>query len=269
MKKFIIFLILIPILLYARFIEPARLTTIEKVLTPSAVSENLAGLKMVIVSDLHIGCKFVSQEKLKKIVNLINNQNPDLIFLLGDFDSELISASKISEKEIANILGNLKAKIGCYAVLGNHDYSNPDMIRRILAKSKIKLLEDSSDLIEYNSKKIRIIGLKDLWHSGYNRDFVKSFNEENIILLSHNPDIFPELPNNIDLTFSGHTHGGEIRFPFLGAIFIPSKYNQKYGKGFVVENNKNLYVTSGVGTLSRLRFFNPPEVVVISLSYIT
>jgi len=85
------------------------------------------------------------------------------------------------------------------------------------------------------------------------------------IVLSHNPDIFPQIPNNISLTLSGHTHGGEIYIPVLGSPTVPSVFNQRYRKGYVVENNKNLYVSGGVGTLSRIRFCNSPEISILKL----
>ena len=85
------------------------------------------------------------------------------------------------------------------------------------------------------------------------------------IVLSHNPDIFPQIPQNTSLTLCGHTHGGEIFIPYLGSPFVPSKYHQRYRKGYIVENNKHLYVSGGIATLSKFRFCNPPEVIFINM----
>ena len=150
-------------------------------------------------------------------------------------------------------------------MFGNHDYEEKDVVSTILKQSNFVILEDKAVNIDIDNNKLKIIGLGDLWRSGDN--FKDIYKKENVftILMSHNPDIFPELPPEIQLTLSGHTHGGELAIPFWGAFFVPSKYGNKYRKGFYKENDKLLFVTSGIGSISGLRFFNIPEICEINI----
>ncbi|MGN0015447.1 MAG: hypothetical protein ACI37T_08530 [Candidatus Gastranaerophilaceae bacterium] len=81
----------------------------------------------------------------------------------------------------------------------------------------------------------------------------------------HNPDVFPKIPQRVNLTLSGHNHGGQVYLPFIGGLFIPSVYNQRFVKGYIVENNKHLYVSSGIGNATQLRFGNIPEINLLTL----
>lgn len=250
---------------YAYHIEPNLLLVKQQNVRLSNWDKKLDGLKVIAVSDLHIGCKFVDINKLNKIVDKINCQNPDIVVLLGDFDSELILNSKIPQAEIVSAMGKIKAQNGVFAVLGNHDYEPKSIIVDILKKSNITLLEDERILTEFNGKSFNIIGVKDLWHHYFNPKITRNLNGVPSILLSHNPDVFPELTEEISLTLCGHTHGGEISLPIIGPLFIPSDYGKKYAKNYIIENNKHMYVTKGIGTLSRFRLLNPPEIVVLNL----
>ena len=251
--------------LFAYNIEPYKLVVNSSDLFIPNWNEKLNGLKVGIVSDLHIGSKNVDLKDLELIVEKINNQNPDVIFLLGDFDSRLIANSNISKKEISKFLNQFNAKYGIYAILGNHDYEPSNVIKPILNNTKIKLLEDESIFLSHNNVKIRICGTKDWWHYDVDTKKLLGVINEPTILLSHNPDIFPEVPSKVALTLCGHTHGGEVSFPILGSPFVPSVYSNKYSKGHIIENNKHMFVTSGIGTLSRFRLFNPPEIVILNL----
>lgn len=268
LKKIIVFIAIIFstfLFLYSRNVEPKKLlVNSHNIYTKNwTISQN--GFKAVVVSDLHIGSYHVDLKKLNQVVNIVNSQNPDVIFLLGDLDANLIFLSEISQDEISQSLSRLKAACGVFAVMGNHDYEPKNIVRPILKKAKITLLEDKSKEIFYKNKKIRICGIKDLWH--YTSDVKYVIGNVNCptIFLSHNPDTFPNVPEEVSLTLSGHTHSGEIVLPFLGAIWVPSKYGKRYAKGHIQEGNKQLFVTSGIGTLSRHRLFNPPEIVILNI----
>jgi predicted MPP superfamily phosphohydrolase len=89
---------------------------------------------------------------------------------------------------------------------------------------------------------------------------------EPLIVLSHDPDLFPRLPPRAALTVSGHTHGGQLNVPLLRARMVPSRYGDRYARGHVVEGGRHLFVTSGVGTSTHpVRFARPPEIVVLTL----
>jgi len=114
-------------------------------------------------------------------------------------------------------------------------------------------------------KRFDIYGIKDIWNYKVEPSEVLEKIQYPTLFLSHNPDIFPKVPKEISLTLSGHTHGGEISLPLLGAPLIPSIYAHKYAKGHIIENNKHLYVTSGIATTSGFRTFNSPEIIVLNL----
>lgn len=262
MKNIFILLVVILLFFYSGYVEPNLLEYKYQNIYTQNWNKNLDGFKIAVISDLHIGTGNINCNKIDKITNRVNKETPDLIVLLGDFDAKYIEYSKIPEQNISDSLKKLKAKYGVYAILGNHDYDPPYIVNRILKNSNIKLLENES---AYLSCGIRIVGLKDLWHFSLNPKAIIGNITQPTIVLSHNPDIFPEIPQNTSLTLSGHTHGGEIYIPYLGSPFVPSKYHQRYRKGYVVENNKHIYISGGVATLSNFRFCNPPEVIFINL----
>lgn len=275
MKKFVkslikislfLFLAGIVTLFYSYSVEPKKLTLVRKdVYLPHYYSEH-NGLKIVVISDFHISNHGCDLEKLKKAVKIANEQNPHYIFLLGDFDSLSIKNNHYDENEVSKILSGFCAKDGVISVLGNHDVY-PGTIKPVIKKAGIKLLENDKLVRTVNGKPFVIYGLKDLWHFKPNvkKLALKGNNGGSVILLSHNPDLFPDVPSFVSLTLSGHTHGGQVCLPFLGGIFNPSKYGQRYNKGLIVENGKCLYVTSGIGQAVPFRLGVPPEIVILTL----
>lgn len=151
--------------------------------------------------------------------------------------------------------------------MGNHDYVPPSVVKNIYQKSNIILLENEDYYFSHNAKTLRIVGFKDLWHFKSNPIQVVGMKDKTTptVVLTHNPDYFPQMPNFVSLTLSGHTHGGEIVLPFIGSFFIPSAYGQRYRNGYIIENNKHLFVSRGVATLSGGRFLDPPEINILTL----
>lgn len=267
MKKWLFVVLLIPILIIfdIYFIEPNLVLVKNEKVFLKNWDKSLDGYKIGILTDLHVGTYRVNCDKLRSVVKKINKQNLDLIVLLGDLDAKTISQKNYSENEIADILSDLRAKDGIIAILGNHDFQPKGIVKCIYKKSGIPVLENTKKMVFHNGNTICVYGLKDWWHNKYNPSDVITENNYPVIVLSHNPDTFPKIPSFVSITLSGHTHGGEIYFPFVGSPFIPSEYGQKYNKGLIIENGNVLYVCGGIASLSRLRFFNPPEISVLSL----
>ena len=113
-----------------------------------------------------------------------------------------------------------------------------------------------------------LAGVADLWTRSPDIEgtLKQVTDEEPVLLFTHNPDIFPEVPPRVSLTLAGHTHGGQMNLPIFGRPVVPSQYGQRYAFGHVVENGRHLYVSGGVGTsIIPARFRVPPEVVVLTL----
>lgn len=249
------------------FVEPNILLTKSQKLEIPNWNKDLNGFKIALVTDIHLGTKFVDLNKLDKIVKIINAKNPDLIVICGDLDAKSISNKKYSTTQISNILKILQAKHGVVAVMGNHDYVPDKIVKEIYAKSNINILEQEDFFINHNGKSIRLVGFKDLWHFKSNPSEVvgTKYKTTPTIALAHNPDSFAQMPEFVSLTLSGHTHGGEIIIPIIGSFFVPSEYGQRFRNGYIIEKNKHLFVSRGVATLSGGRFLNPPEINILTL----
>lgn len=258
MKKFfIIFVVLLAV--WSVFIEPNILT----VTSLDVEMKDLKGLKVVFVGDFHV--KPYQKYNLKKVVEKINAQQPDLIVSTGDFVSGHSGGQTMKIKEISKELSSLKPKYGFYTVLGNHDWwQGGEEITQELEKSGIIVLANENKLVNIKGKKLYIAGVEDLSTRGV--DLTKALKNVSApsILLTHSPDVFP-MTNSADLTLAGHTHGGQVRLPILGSLIVPSSYGQKYAVGLVKENGKKLFVTKGIGTsILPIRFNCLPEIVVIN-----
>lgn len=246
-------------LFYSIFVEPNRLT----VKTYKINCPGLSGLKAVFVGDFHL--KKTQIKKLRKITSVIKSLSPDIILSTGDFVFNHNFKNSLDMTIIADELSKIIPKYGFYTSLGNHDWlAGGDIITTILTKYGINVLTNGNTCFDYNGKKIYISGVGDVQTSYPDMKKALSETKQPVILLTHSPDIFPNLPSNVTLTLAGHTHGGQIRLPFMGALVIPSKYGEKFAKGIVKENDKSMIITQGIGTsILPLRLNCPPEIVVI------
>ena len=223
------------------------------------------GSKVVFISDIHLG-PYLSSQRLSGIVARINEIKPAMIILGGDY---VHYKSKYIEP-VFNEFGRLRADLGVYAVLGNHDhYAGADLTRKMIAKSGINSLDNHSYWVKKGLDSIKIGGVGDLQEGiQIPENILNGLKKSDFaILVSHEPDYVENLNRElIDLTLSGHTHGGQITFFGLWAPAMPSKYGQKYRYGLIRSGKMQSYVSSGVGTvLVPFRFFSRPEIVVINL----
>ncbi len=259
MKKFLLAFFIILLAIYSFFIEPDMLTVKHYKINDNA----LKGIKIVFASDFHI--KPHQEKRLKQVVDLINNENPDIVLSVGDFVSGHSENMTMPIDKIVSELKNVKSKYGFYTTLGNHDWwINGDEITSVLLKNEIKVLANSNTRLNINNKTLYIAGIED--KTTRTPEIYKALDgtKNPVILLTHSPDIFPKVPKEVNLTLSGHVHGGQVRLPLLGAIIVPSKYGDKYSYGLIEEDNKKMIVTSGIGTsILNVRFNCKPEIVVI------
>lgn len=257
-------------LIWSVFIEPADLVVKEYSIELPNWPKQLNGLKIAVLSDFHVGSLHIGPEKLRTIVDETNMQNADLILLLGDYVSAGKQTCLVKPATFVSQLSRLKAKLGVYAVLGNHDwwYNGVD-VKSSLESANIKVLEDSTVMLQSNQTPFWLVGLKDLWTRKPNIESTLApvNNSSPVIVMSHNPDVFPAIPQRIALTIAGHTHGGQVSLPIVGPLIVPSDYGARYAKGVIIENDKHLFVSSGIGTsVLPIRFGVPPEISILTLS---
>ncbi len=269
MRIFLIFLIfvIVGLLLWARYMSTKGLETREYAVEDKIIPESFNGLKIVHFSDLHYG-RTVNDEKLELVISKINLLKPDIVVFTGDLVDKDI---KINEKKLAKIeslLAKIDANIGKYAVKGNHDYSNK-LFETIMTEAGFKLLNNESELIYYKSNTpIIISGLTSSIksHPLYDNLFTNlALTEEELnsyykILLVHEPDqILKVSDKKYNLVLSGHSHNGQVRLPFVGAL-IKTKGAKKYYESHYNVNDTELYISGGIGCSSlNFRFMNKPS----------
>ena len=256
--------------IWAFAIEPNRLVVREVTVNLPQLPAEFDGLKIVAIGDLHVGSPFIDEEKLKKIVVEINDLQPDLVLLLGDYVVQgVVGGHSIAPETTARELKSLHARLGVFAVLGNHDWwLDGRRVWRAFEDEGIRVLENEAVKIERNGQSLWLVGLGDLW-SG--RTDIKAAlkdipDDANVFALTHNPDIFPEIPQRVSLTLAAHTHGGQVNLPLVGRLIVPSKFKQRYAIGLIQENGHQLFVTPGIGTsILPVRFRVPPEISVLTI----
>ncbi len=265
-----IILILALLAFWGFFIEPGRLVVRRQTIQIANWPSELSGLKVAVLSDIHVDRWFVDEKKVRSIVERTNQLEPDVIVILGDYMSGNGWVRQQVEPEVfAPILKNLNAPLGVYSVLGNHDWwYDGKHLREELERNGIKVLENEVMQLNARNTSLWLVGLSDLWTrpQRINETIERVPQGEPIIALAHNPDIFPRLPQHVQLLLGGHTHGGQVRFPIIGSVVASSRLGDRYSRGHVFENNRHLFVTTGIGTsIMPVRFGVTPEIVLLTL----
>lgn len=237
----------------------------------SKIPKSFSKFKIVFIADIHYG-RFFRIRRLINIVDRINKLKPNIIIIGGDYlDISVKNKKNVSEflDEELEVLKKLKAKLGIFTVLGNHDYFNGrDYLLNEIKSCSFKLLKNTEEFINIGEDSIELIGVDDLLEGNPEVNVLKKNSNKFTIAISHNPDFFSDYKNVIDydLGLSGHTHGGQVTFFGLCAPYTSSKYGQKYLKKIVHEENRDIVLTSGIGNgMLPIRFFAIPEIVEISL----
>jgi hypothetical protein len=224
------------------------------------------GYRIAQISDFHYGT-WLSRQKLAQVVGLVNQQAPDLIAITGDFVSYHVG--RFSD-ELVDELGKLSAKDGTVAVLGNHDHWNdPQLIRNILDEAGIRDLSNSLHTLKRGTAVLHLCGVDDYMVAMDRLDLVLTRlpSDGAAILLAHEPD-FADISagaKRFDLQISGHSHGGQMVFPILGAPFLP-EYARKYSSGLYKIDGMLQYTNRGLGTAEfQVRLNCRPEITIFTL----
>jgi len=270
-------------LAYSYFIEPNRLVVNKTTLKIKDWKPAFEGYKIVVLSDIHGGSNGVTPARLREIVAKTNEQDADIVVLLGDYVSERPDDSlRMPVHEVADGLAGITAKNGVYAVLGNHDgWFGDEIVAREFDRVGYRMMQNEVVTITRNGSNLRILGLKDImrvtngWQE-FSKDAKRALSlgdqTGDIIALDHNPDMLPIITGkqlispDLKLMLAGHTHGGQVWLPVFGTPIVPSSYGQKYSYGHVRENDVDMFVTSGIGTsILPFRFMMPPEIAVLTI----
>jgi len=232
---------------------------------------SLIDKKIVQISDIHIG-ETVEEDFIIKQFNKVTKINPDIVVYTGDFISPVgMNQAPFDQLKVA-LAHTAKGKLATLAILGNHDYGsvgkNPgraDSLVQILESYGIKVLRNES----LNVNGLNIIGIDDYWRGNFKpKTAMRNYNKElaNLVLV-HNPDVCDlDVWSGYDgWILSGHTHGGQVRFPFRKASIIPVE-NENYDEGLKhLSGGRTLYINKGLGHSIRVRWNVRPEITVFTL----
>lgn len=259
---------------YAYHVEPTWLAVNRLTLPVRGLSPHLAGLRVAHLSDFHCG-HHIPTGYLEDAIARAAGENPDLIALTGDF----IDRGPAHAAPAAKLFRHLRAPLGVFAVLGNHDFSvhtprgarkHPGLDRVIsdaLGCEGVTVLRNRSAVVERSGARLAVAGVDDLWsgESDLGAALGSVDNGTPRVLLAHNPQTAEQLDGRrADLILSGHTHGGQINWPGLGRLFL-HKSARRWAAGLYAVPGGHLYVNTGVGFGWRLRFGVRPELAVITL----
>jgi uncharacterized protein len=252
--------------------EPNRPHIVRREFSLSRLPERLNGFTIALLSDFHYDPIF-SCHPLHAAIPMVNDLRPDIILLGGDYVTVPTFGSHPkaawAAEPCARLLSRMTAPLGLWAVLGNHDeFTDHRRVTHALQAENIQVLGNRSHPIERDGARIWIAGVNDvLSHSA---DLPKTLRnipaDEAIVLLAHEPDyadVVAKYP--VDLQLSGHSHGGQIRLPFLPPLYLPP-LARKYYSGTYQVGPLSLYTNAGLGTIGlAVRLNCPPEITLITL----
>ena len=269
---------------YAVGIEPEVTPAVRRyTLNPPGWPRGLT-FRIGVIADIHACEPWMPAARVRAIADQCNALEPDLILLLGDFNAgHRFVSGPVMPGAWAEALSVLRAPLGTFAILGNHDWwhgpvpgmkGGPEEVRRALRSIGVRVIENESVLVDRGGRRFWLAGLADQiaypmaarGHKGADdlAGTLKQVHDDApIIMLAHEPYAFARMPDRVSLTLSGHTHGGQIVLPGLGPIITPSR---RYNYGHIVEDGRHLIVSGGLGESGLpARFGVPPELLDITL----
>jgi predicted MPP superfamily phosphohydrolase len=234
---------------------------------------------ITVIADLHAGGPNMGIERVRQVVDTAQALGSDLIVVMGDyFATHRFITEHVPNAAWAEQLARLKAPLGVYSILGNHDWwYGIKGVRKAFDAVHMPLMENDAVLLGEPDRRFWLAGLGDqlAYFLGPSRfrgvdDLPGTLRQirtdDPVILLVHEPDIFTRVPERVSLTIAGHTHGGQIRVPFVPPFWAPSEYGARFAYGHIVERGRHLIVSGGLGCSKvPLRLGVPPEILHITL----
>jgi predicted MPP superfamily phosphohydrolase len=228
-------------------------------------------LRIVFLSDFHVGSHARDVARLAAIVAEAGTLRPDLALFGGDYvNMQLFGGGRVPPHVIATLLAPLRGTCGRFAILGNHDYVYGEhQVAAALRDQGIKILDHERATVTFDGHVVEILGLPDAhcaWPQG--RTLLGGLSPDRpAIILTHDPAWFSEVPAGPFLTLAGHTHGGQVRLPGLGIVTNASKAPLRWSHGTILETGRHLHVSAGLGTSSvPIRMGVPPEFTLLEVS---
>jgi predicted MPP superfamily phosphohydrolase len=260
---------------WAFLVEPATLTV--RHVTVESAQWRGPPLRIGIISDTHVAAPHTDVRRVERLVARMNAQRPDVVMLLGDYAGGHEPAAVRARPEQSEILRGVDAfralasPLGVHGVLGNHDSWYDDAaIAASLRRAGVSVLDNQAERIARPGGAFWIAGLADMESPREGPDVAGTLGQVGdaapVIVLTHWPDPFLDVPDRVALTLAGHTHCGQVNLPFFGRVVQASRMSKRWGCGLYEENGRKLFVTSGVGvSILPVRFRAPPEIVVLTL----
>jgi predicted MPP superfamily phosphohydrolase len=250
---------------YSTLIEPNRIAIERRTIRISRLSSRLDGLRLVLMSDFHLE-PITKLPHLRAAAAIATSLRPDLVMLTGDF----VDSRAESIYDLAPLLASIPSRFGTFAVLGNHDYwRGGALVAGALRQEGIHLLENEGVMLSIQGAPLFVAGLRSAWASRPNlpQALETHRGDTPVILLAHEPDYADTVraDSRVALQLSGHSHGGQIRLPGIGALRLPS-WGKKYDHGLYQLDSLTLYTNRGIGVVSvPVRFNCPPEITELTL----
>lgn len=276
LKLIVISIVLVfSFLLYSRFIATSGLVVREYNVASTKLPKEFHGFKIIHFTDLHYGSTIGSQE-FSNMVNTVNRLKPDIIVFTGDLIDKDYNVTEDDILELTSLMKKMEAKIGKYAVSGNHDFSHP-YYHDILTNSNFVFLDNTYELIYYEGlTPILLTGIGSSIQGAMDINqalsYYKQENSQDLYTISllHEPDNIDALKSvhEIDLALAGHSHNGQIRLPYIGSL-VKVRGAKKYDDAFYQVGSTSLYISGGLGTSTyKYRLFNRPSINLYRLTHI-
>lgn len=246
--------------------DRAQLVTPDVPIPVRGLATAFDGYVIALVTDLHCG-RAVPQWWLERVAERCRVLAPDLVVLGGDF----VSHARRDLQGLEAVVSGFRGRDGTVAVLGNHDHwIGPTAVSAVLERAGVELLLNRHRVLRRNGAELVVGGVDDFAHGAVRPDDALRGVPAGVprVLVSHNPDLIEYLPRDlrVDLMLSGHTHNGQLHWPVVGPLTVPSQFGRRYLHGLHRFGETTLYVSAGVGTGAvPFRWGNPPELPLIRL----
>ena len=250
--------------------EPRSLVARDYAFELPAWPAECDGLRVDVIADLHTGSPHNGVDKLDRLVQRLAESDSQAVLMAGDYVIlSVFLGTYIPADVIAEHLRPLTARKPVYAVLGNHDWwKDGARVRAAFEAAGVTMLEDQATPVRLARCDLWMVGVGDLWEAPHDvgRAFAAVDDDRPALAITHNPNLFPQMPARASLVVAGHTHGGQIAFPGIGAPGLWGKADGRYPRGHFIEGGRQLFVSPGIGTsILPIRFGVPPEISRLTL----